>query len=112
MLDTQAHRLQVGLRTYRSVDVGSVPHAPLLQLLWGAWLSKSARMRIPKTTDGNPNNKELTFSKELIESISMTCGEEEKQTKPKNLRAFVSKLLEKQDMLHPEHRTRNQTEFI
>lgn len=63
-------------------------------------------------TDRNPDNKEIIFSKELIESISMNCREEEKQTNPKNPRTFVSKLLAKQDMLYPEDRTRNQTEFI
>ena len=113
MLETQARRLQVGFRTCRSVDADSVPHAPLLlRLLWGAWLTRSARMRSPKTTDRNPNDKEFTFSKELIESISMSCREEGKQSKPKKPRAFVSKLLAKQDMLYPEDRTRNQTEFI
>lgn len=63
-------KLQVsGFRTCRSVDVGRVPHAQfLLQLLGGALLVRSARVRSPKTTDRNPNNKEFTFSKELLDN--------------------------------------------
>lgn len=75
-------------------------------------LLQGAAKRAPKTTDRNPDNKEITFSKALIESISMSCREEEKQTKQKNPRTFISKLLVKQDMLYPEDRTQNQTEFI
>lgn len=63
-------------------------------LIWGAWLSRSARRRRnPKTTDRNPSNKEFTFSKELIESINRSCGEEEKQRETKKPQSICFQIL-------------------